>query len=475
MATQMEHAKNGIITPQMEYVAKEENFSPEQIRQWVADGDVIIPINVNHMHIIPTGIGEDLLTKVNANIGAAQKHPTIDGEFEKLDVALKAGTHTVMDLSTGGDLTEIREMMLAKTTRPLGTVPIYEYMTLKIEDFDIEGYLDVLRRQAQQGVDYFTIHAGILIEHLPLVRGRITSIVSRGGAYLANWMHTHKKQNPLYTHFDKILEICHEYDVTISLGDALRPGCTHDATDAAQIAELKTLGELADRCHEANVQVMIEGPGHVPLNQIKENLDLKKKYCGKVPFYVLGPLVTDVAPGYDHITGAIGATFAAYHGTALLCYITPREHLGLPDAKDVHEGVIAFRIAAHAGDLANGKQGQQEWCDELSKARFEFNWGKQLTLAIDPPRARQLVDIYTDNDLTVPPCSMCGDFCSMATSQALVAHDSDEEHVSIPDEVDTVRIGRHQDTMKDVARKEREKSEARNKQKKSESEDLISR
>ncbi|MCB1196031.1 phosphomethylpyrimidine synthase ThiC [bacterium] len=475
MATQIEHAKNGVITPQMEYVAREEHFSPEQIRQWMASGDMIIPMNVNHMHIIPTGIGEDLLTKVNANIGASQKHPTVEGELEKLDVALKAGTHAVMDLSTGGDLTKIREALLAKTTRPLGTVPIYEYMTQKTGEFDIEEYLQILIRQAQQGVDYFTIHAGVLLEHLPLIRTRLTSVVSRGGAYIANWMHRHHKQNPLYTHFDRILEICHEYDVTISLGDALRPGSIHDATDDAQIAELIVLGKLAQRCRDANVQVMIEGPGHVPLHQIKENLDLKKQYCGKTPFYVLGPLVTDVAPGYDHITGAIGASLAAQYGTAMLCYITPREHLGLPDAKDVHEGVIAFRIAAHAGDLANGKQGQLEWCNELSKARFQFNWGKQLALSIDPPRARQLVDIYTDHDLSVPPCSMCGDFCSMAESQKLVSHGSKADEVSVPDEVDTVRIGRHQDTVKDVARKEREQAEARNKKQKTASEGLVTR
>lgn len=416
MTTQLQSARAGRITPAMEAVARAEQMNAQDIMQLVAAGDVVIPINNHRSGITPVGIGEALRTKVNANIGTSQAYPDIEPEIEKLEVALEVGSDAVMDLSTGGDLFAIRQTILERCTVPLGTVPIYELMVRHKANFSIEKYLAIIDEQARQGVDFFTIHAGLLKEHIPAIENRLMGVVSRGGAYLVSYMRRTGNQNPLYERFDDILAICAEHDVTISLGDGLRPGCIADATDDAQISELKVLGELAQRCRDAGVQVMIEGPGHVPLDQIKENMDLKKKYAGSTPFYVLGPLVTDVAPGYDHICGAIGGTLAAYWGASFLCYLTPREHLGLPTTADVREGVIASRIAAHAADVARGKQGARQWDIAMSKARLAFDWDRQFELAIDPQKARERKDASkggTDEKV----CSMCGDYCSMKLNQ----------------------------------------------------------
>ncbi len=415
MSTQLDYAKKGEITKEMERVAEEEGFSPEEICRFVAEGEVVIPKNILHKNIDAVGIGEKLKTKVNANIGTSQGRRTLDGELAKLRVAIKVGADAVMDLSTGGNLTEIRDKILSVSSKPVGTVPIYEMM-VSSDVFDINQFLSILKQQARQGVDFFTIHSGIKMEHIPMLEKRLMKVVSRGGAYLFRLMKNSNRENPLYTNYDKILEICREYDVTLSLGDGLRPGCIHDATDEAQISELIVLGELAQRARDAGVQVMIEGPGHVPLNQIKENMDLKKKYAGKTPFYVLGPLVTDIAMGYDHICGAIGGALAATYGASFLCYVTPREHLGLPDEKDVRDGVIASKIAAHAADIATGKNGALERNKRLSEARMNFDWDEQFNLAIDPEKAenrKEACDGANDDKV----CSMCGDFCSMKVSQ----------------------------------------------------------
>ena len=371
MTTQLEAARNGIITPAMETVAKREHVQPQEIRQFVADGSVVIPVNTGRTEAItPIGIGEALSTKINANIGTSQSYPEVTYEIEKLDVALSVGADAIMDLSTGGDLYTIRKAILERCKVPVGTVPIYELMVRHKADFSIDKFLDILTEQAQQGVDFFTIHSGILKKHIADIDNRLMGVVSRGGAYLVSLMKRTGKENPLYDRFDDILKICREYDVTVSLGDGLRPGCINDATDKAQISELEVLGALAQRCREAGVQVMIEGPGHVPFHQIQENMELKKKYAGSTPFYVLGPLVTDVAPGYDHICGAIGGTLAAYCGASFLCYLTPREHLGLPTVNDVREGVVASRIAAHAADLARGKAGARQWDGRHGKSTY---------------------------------------------------------------------------------------------------------
>ena len=415
MSTQLDYAKAGKITKEMEEVALEEHFSPEEIRCFVADGEVVIPKNILRKNIDAVGIGEKLKTKVNANIGTSQGRKTLDAEIAKLHTAIKVGADAVMDLSTGGNLTEIRNKILSLSSKPVGTVPIYEMM-VSSDEFSIDKFLDILTQQAKQGVDFFTIHSGIKMEHIPMLEKRLMKVVSRGGAYLFKLMKNTNQENPLYTHYDKILKICSEYDVTLSLGDGLRPGCIHDATDEAQISELIELGKLAQRARDAGVQVMIEGPGHVPLNQIKENMDLKTKYAGKTPFYVLGPLVTDIAMGYDHICGAIGGALAATYGASFLCYVTPREHLGLPDEKDVRDGVIASKIAAHAADIATGKKGAMERNNRISKARMNFDWDEQFNLAIDPEKAekrREACDGADDDKV----CSMCGDFCSMKISQ----------------------------------------------------------
>jgi phosphomethylpyrimidine synthase len=418
VVTQLHYARKGEITPEMDYVASVEKVDPEFIRAEVARGRMIIPANIRHPEVIPMGIGIGITCKINANIGNSSLVPNIENELGKLAVCLKHGADTVMDLSTGPKIPEIREAMLRNSPIPLGTVPIYEAIHQVGDPLDLteDALIRVIRAQAEQGVDYMTIHAGLLREFIPLTASRLTGIVSRGGSLMAQWMLRHDKENPLYTAFDRILEICREFDVSLSLGDGLRPGCLADASDAAQFAELKVLGELTLKAWEADVQVMIEGPGHVPYDQIPMNVEKQQTLCHEAPFYVLGPLVTDIAPGYDHITSAIGATAAATAGAALLCYVTPKEHLGLPDLEDVRNGIIAYKIAAHAADVARHRPGARDRDDLLSKARYEFDWKSQFDLSLDPDRARSM------HDETLPQetfkhaefCSMCGPkFCSM--------------------------------------------------------------
>jgi len=422
MTTQLERARDGEITTAMERVAEREHRDPEFVREKVATGEAVIPNNHEHESIDPMIIGKDFATKINANIGNSEPESDVETEREKLHTAVEYGADTVMDLSTGGDIPELRAGQIEHSPVPLGTVPIYEALKRagSPEDLTAELLLDVIESQAAQGTDYQTIHAGILREHLPLTDGRITGIVSRGGSILAEWMEAHGEQNPFYTHFEEICEILVEYDVTISLGDGLRPGSLADANDDAQLAELDTLGELTERAHEHGVQVMVEGPGHVPLDEIGEHVRHQQAVCDGAPFYLLGPLVTDVAPGYDHITSAIGATEAARHGAAMLCYVTPKEHLGLPDAEDVRDGLAAYRIAAHAGDVAAGKPGARDWDDAISQARYEFDWREQFRLALDPDRAKEYHDqtLPGDNYKEARYCSMCGaEFCSMRIDQ----------------------------------------------------------
>ncbi|WP_247009748.1 phosphomethylpyrimidine synthase ThiC [Halorientalis litorea] len=422
MATQLEQAREGTVTPAMERVAERENRDPSFVREQVAAGQAVIPANHHHEALDPMIIGREFATKVNANIGTSETTSDRAGELQKLHAAVHHGADTVMDLSTGGDLDGVREANVTHSPVPLGTVPIYEAVT-RVEDVtDItpEILLDVIEKQARQGVDYMTIHAGVLAEHLPLTDGRKTGIVSRGGSILAQWMEENGAQNPLYTHFEAICEILRTHDVTVSLGDGLRPGCLADASDAAQFAELDTLGELTRAAWDDGVQVMVEGPGHVPLDEVRPNVERQQEVCDGAPFYLLGPLVTDIAPGYDHITSAIGAAEAARAGAAMLCYVTPKEHLGLPDAEDVRDGLAAYRIAAHAGDVATGKQGARDWDDALSEARYEFDWRRQFELALDPERARDYHDqtLPEDNYKEARFCSMCGaEFCSMRIDQ----------------------------------------------------------
>jgi len=396
-------------------------------RQSVIDDPEILRGERAPKRLDPTGIGRMISTKINANIGASPVASTLDAEVEKLRWAQRYGADTLMDLSTGGDLTGCRQAIIDHATIPIGTVPIYSMILgRRIEDLSYDVILKEIERQAQQGVDYFTIHAGVLREHLGLVGPRVTGIVSRGGSLLAKWMIHHGKENPMFTLFDEISAIMREYDVTYSLGDGLRPGCLADATDAAQIAELRTLGELVLRAREAGVQVMVEGPGHVPLDQIGHNMKLEQEVCDDAPFYVLGPLVTDVFPGYDHITSAIGATEAARHGAAMLCYVTPKEHVGLPKAQDVADGCIAYKIAAHAGDIARGIHGARQWDDDLSRARAALNWPKQFELAFDGETARALHD--EDLEVDTEFCAMCGhDWCSMRISKEIVAFASGKD------------------------------------------------
>ncbi len=420
--TQMFCARQGIVTEEMQYVAWRENLPVELVRSEVARGRAIIPANKNHTTLEPMAIGIAFTCKVNANIGASPNASNIDEELTKLRTAVKYGADTVMDLSTGGgSLDAIRTAIIAASPVPIGTVPVYQALESvhgRVENLTAEDFLHVIEKQAQQGVDYQTIHAGILIEHLPLVKNRITGIVSRGGGVLAKWMLYHHKQNPLYTHFDDIIEIFRKYDVSFSLGDSLRPGCLHDASDAAQLAELKTLGQLTRRAWAKDVQVMVEGPGHVPMDQIEFNVRKQMEECSEAPFYVLGPLVTDIAPGYDHITSAIGAALAGWYGTAMLCYVTPKEHLGLPNAEDVRNGLIAYKIAAHAADIARHRPGARDRDDALSRARYNFDWNQQFALSLDPERAREYhdetlpADIYKEAQF----CSMCGPkHCPMQT------------------------------------------------------------
>lgn len=445
--TQMHYAKQGIITPEMEYIAIRENLrqregvdmrqhtgqnfgaknlteiTPEFVRREVAEGRAIIPANINHPECEPMIIGRNFLVKINANIGNSALGSSIDEEVAKMTWATRWGADTIMDLSTGKNIHETREWIIRNSPVPIGTVPIYQALE-KVdgvaEDLTWEIFKDTLIEQAEQGVDYFTIHAGVLLRYVPLTANRLTGIVSRGGSIMAQWCLAHHQENFLYTHFDEICEIMKAYDVSFSLGDGLRPGCIQDANDEAQFGELRTLGELTHRAWQHNVQVMIEGPGHVPMHMIKENMDLQLEVCQEAPFYTLGPLTTDIAPGYDHITSAIGAAMIGWYGTAMLCYVTPKEHLGLPNKKDVKDGIITYKIAAHAADLAKGHPGAQARDNALSKARFEFRWEDQFNLSLDPDTARSM------HDETMPKeahksahfCSMCGPkFCSMKITQ----------------------------------------------------------
>ena len=421
--TQLYYAKRGIITQEMRYIANIENISSESVRNEVAKGRLIIPANINHTNLVPMGIGVALRTKINANIGSSQIVNAIDEEVQKLRVSIQYGADTVMDLSTGGDLDTIRSAIIQASSVPIGTVPMYQILHDVQNDvlkLDIDTMLQTLEKQAQQGVSYFTIHCGFLLEHMPAVSKRKMGIVSRGGSLMASYMLHYHRQNPFYEAFDDILKICQRYDVSLSLGDSLRPGCLADASDEAQFAELRVLGELAKRAYEADVQVMIEGPGHVPLNQIERNVKLQKEYCNEAPFYVLGPLVTDIAAGYDHIASAIGACVAAWKGVAMLCYVTPKEHLGLPNAKDVREGILAYKIAAHAADIARGRIGARDRDDAMSDARYAFDWNKQFALALDPDRAREYHDEALPQEVFKEAefCSMCGPkFCSYKITQ----------------------------------------------------------
>ena len=416
--SQMHLARQGVVTEEMSFVAKRERLAPELVRDEVARGRMVIPANLNHPELEPLGIGIAATCKINANIGNSAVTSDIKEELTKLSVCLKYGADTVMDLSTGGDIPQIREAILRHSPIPVGTVPIYECLAhvKDVADLTPKMMLEIIEAQAAQGVDYMTIHAGVLRDFVPLAAHRITGIVSRGGALMAQWMIANKAENPLYTHFDALCDIFKRYDVTFSLGDGLRPGCLADASDAAQFGELRVLGELTKKAWEHDVQVMVEGPGHVPLDQIPMNMEKERELCHEAPFYVLGPLVTDVAPGYDHITSAIGAAVAAQHGAAMLCYVTPAEHLGLPDVEDVRQGIIAYKIAAHAADVARQRPGARDRDDELSRARYAFDWKRQFELSLDPETARAKHDETLPHEAfkSAEFCSMCGPkFCSM--------------------------------------------------------------
>jgi phosphomethylpyrimidine synthase len=421
--SQMHYARRGIITEEMRFVAIRENVEPEFVRSEIARGRAIIPANINHPELEPMIIGRNFLVKINANIGNSAVSSSIEEEVEKLQWATRWGADTVMDLSTGKRIHETREWILRNSAVPIGTVPIYQALEKvkgKAEDLNIDIFLETLQEQAEQGVDYFTIHAGVLLRYVPLTAKRVTGIVSRGGSIMAKWCLSHHKENFLYTEFDRICQLLKKYDVSFSLGDGLRPGSNADANDAAQFGELETLGELTKKAWEYDCQVMIEGPGHVPMHLIKENMDKQLEVCHEAPFYTLGPLTTDIAPGYDHITSAIGAAMIGHFGCAMLCYVTPKEHLGLPDRKDVKDGVIAYKIAAHAADLAKGHPGARERDDALSKARFEFRWEDQFNLSLDPDTAREFHDETLPNQAAKSAhfCSMCGPhFCSMKLTQ----------------------------------------------------------
>ncbi|MEJ7714190.1 MAG: phosphomethylpyrimidine synthase ThiC [Thermoleophilaceae bacterium] len=416
--TQMHLARQGVVSPEMARVAEREDLPGELIRDEVARGRMIIPSNVHHAALDPMAIGLKARVKINSNIGNSPTSSSLDEEVEKLHLSERWGADTVMDLSTGKRIDETRQAILDVSTVPIGTVPIYQALerVKAVEDLTAELLLDNIEHQARQGVDYMTIHAGVRLEHLPLCQHRTTGIVSRGGGLLARWMVHHKQENPLYERFDDVVEICRRYDVSISLGDGLRPGSIADASDAAQFAELQTLGELTLRAWERDVQVMVEGPGHIPLDQLEMNVRKQQDICHEAPFYTLGPLVTDIAPGYDHITSAIGAAVVGWHGTSMLCYVTPKEHLGLPNAEDVKQGLIAYRIAAHAADLARGNKQAAAWDRELSQARFSFDWRRQFELSLDPETAQAMHDETLTDDYfkTAEFCSMCGPkYCPM--------------------------------------------------------------
>ena len=421
--TQMAYARAGIVTPEMEYVAAREACDVQLVRSEVAAGRAIIPANVNHPESEPMIIGRRFLVKINANIGNSAVTSSIEEEVDKLTHAITWGADTVMDLSTGDDIHTTREWIVRNSPVPIGTVPIYQALEKVDGEADRltwEVFRDTVIEQCEQGVDYMTIHAGVLLRYVPLTAHRVTGIVSRGGSIMAGWCLAHHEENFLYTHFDELCEIFAQYDVSFSLGDGLRPGSTADANDEAQLAELRTLAELTRRAWEHDVQVMVEGPGHVPLHLVEENVRLQQDWCHGAPFYTLGPLATDIAPGYDHITSAIGAATIAMHGTAMLCYVTPKEHLGLPNRDDVKTGVITYKLAAHAADVAKGHPGARDWDDALSRARFEFRWRDQFALSLDPVTAEQFHDetLPADNAKTAHFCSMCGPkFCSMRISQ----------------------------------------------------------
>lgn len=421
--TQMHYAKKGIITPEMEFIAIREGLSPEFVRDEVARGRAIIPSNINHPESEPMIIGRNFHVKINANIGNSAVTSSIEEEVEKMTWSIRWGADTLMDLSTGKNIHTTREWIIRNCPVPVGTVPIYQALEKvggKAEDLTWEVFRDTLIEQAEQGVDYFTIHAGVLLRYIPLTAKRVTGIVSRGGSIMAAWCLAHHQESFLYTHFEEICEIMKTYDVAFSLGDGLRPGSIADANDEAQFAELRTLGELTQIAWKHDVQVMIEGPGHVPMHKIKENMDLQLEICQEAPFYTLGPLTTDIAPGYDHITSAIGAAMIGWYGTAMLCYVTPKEHLGLPNKNDVRDGVVTYKIAAHAADLAKGHPNAQKRDDALSKARFEFRWRDQFNLSLDPEKAMEYHDetLPAEGAKTAHFCSMCGPkFCSMRITQ----------------------------------------------------------
>ncbi|HLJ50850.1 MAG TPA: phosphomethylpyrimidine synthase ThiC [Bryobacteraceae bacterium] len=429
--TQIHYARKGLITQEMEFVARRERLSGELVREEVARGRMIIPANIHHTNLEPMCIGVASLCKINANIGNSSTTSNVDEELEKLRYSVKYGADTVMDLSTGGDIPEIRKAIIAHSPVPIGTVPIYEALARvrRVEDLNIRVMLEVIEEQAEQGVDYMTIHAGVLVQYIPLTTRRVTGIVSRGGAILAEWMVKNHRQNFLYEHFDEICKIFQKHDVSFSLGDGLRPGSLADASDEAQFAELKTLGELTKKAWEYDVQVMIEGPGHIPMDQIEMQVVKEREMCYDAPFYTLGPLVTDFAPGYDHITSAIGAAMIGWHGASMLCYVTPKEHLGLPNREDVKAGIMAYKIAAHAADIARHRPGARDRDDDLSRARYAFDWKRQFELSLDPETAQAM------HDETLPEegfkdaafCSMCGPkFCSMN-------HSAKTEHFTAED------------------------------------------
>jgi phosphomethylpyrimidine synthase len=427
--TQLLEARAGRITPEMEHVAQREQLDPELIRSEVARGRMVIPANKVHLQLglEPMCIGIASKTKINSNIGNSAVTSNLFEELQKLHTSVHFGADTVMDLSTGKNIDGIRSALIKASPVPIGTVPIYQMLEElggEIEDMKPQHFLDMVEHQAKQGVDYMTVHAGVLYEHLHLTTNRITGIVSRGGSLIAKWMMTHRKQNPLYTHFDDLCDIMRQYDVTWSLGDGLRPGCIADASDEAQFAELKTLGELTLRGWERGTQVMVEGPGHVPMDQIDFNIKRQMEWCHEAPFYVLGPLVTDIAPGYDHITSAIGAAIAGWSGAAMLCYVTPKEHLGLPNRDDVRQGVIAYKISAHAADLARHRKGARDRDDALSRARFAFDWNEQFRLSLDPETARRMHDetLPQETFKSAHFCSMCGPkYCSMKITEDIRA------------------------------------------------------
>jgi phosphomethylpyrimidine synthase len=434
--TQLHYARQGTVTPEMELVAGREQLAAETIRSEVARGRMIIPANWNHTALDPMCIGVASRCKINANIGNSATTSNIEGELEKLRYCVKYGADTVMDLSTGGNIPGIRRAIIAESPVPVGTVPIYEALSRvrRVEDLNIGVMLEVIEEQAEQGVDYMTIHAGVLVQYVPLTTKRITGIVSRGGSILAEWMVKNHRQNFLYEHFDGICKIFQKHDVSFSLGDGLRPGCLADASDEAQFAELKTLGELTRKAWEHGVQVMIEGPGHIPMDQIQMQVDKEVEMCQEAPFYTLGPLVTDFAPGYDHITSAIGAAMIGWYGASMLCYVTPKEHLGLPNKEDVKQGIIAYKIAAHAADIARHRPGARDRDDDLSRARYRFDWKRQFELALDPETAQA----YHDESLPEEGfkdahfCSMCGPkFCSMNMSSKVESFTAEDAQAAL--------------------------------------------